>query len=479
MITFQKPKFKLGVAPTRRDMWFNQHTTDNKNAIMNLMNKFSEKYDFELVTIEGLEFEDKTFTFGSRTIHVDADDFMTDYADAKLIATYFKEQEINALFVPFCNFGQEDAVARLAYELKLPTLLWGARDVAPEGLGMRPTDTQCGMFACSKVLLRYGVKFTYIENCHISDDVFEKDFEKFLSVARVVNSFNNLRIGQISVRPQQFLSVMVNEAELLEKFGIELVTISGTELVNVINGIIENEQDQIDELVADIEKTLDLSQLKDKKKTVAAIELGFMKIAKKYGCNALASDCWHVIRNAFGVAPCFIFGDLHDRGLPTACELDIHAAIVSVMATAATAYKEPAFVADLTLRHPQKDNVELLWHCGPFAKALKKEGVNGYVVEGGQGFYPLKHGDLTVLRFDGLNGDYSCFVGVGKSIEGPETNGNYVWLEVDDWVKWEKKFIYGPYIHHVVGLFGDYSEVFKEACRYIGINYDTPELPLF
>lgn len=479
MITFQKPKFKLGVAPTRRDMWFNQETTDNKNDIINLMNEYSEKYDFELVTIEHLEFENKSFRFGSKTIHVDADDFMTDYADAKLIAKYFKEQEINALFVPFCNFGQEEAVARLAYELKLPTLLWGSRDEASEGIGARPTDTQCGMFACSKVLSRYGVKFTYIENCRVKDKVFEQDFTMFLNAARIVNGFNNLRIGQISVRPQQFLSVMVNEGELLEKFGIELVTISGAEIVNVINEVIENDQDLIDELVIDIEKTLDLSRLKEKKRTVAAIELGFMKIAKKYDCNALATDCWHTIRNAFGIAPCFVLGDLHDRGLPTACELDIHAAIVSVMATAATAYKEPAFVADLTVRHPEKDNVELLWHCGPWAKSLKKEDFDGYVVEGGQGFYPLRNGEVTVLRFDGLNGDYSCFVGVGKSIEGPETNGNYVWLEVDDWVKWEKKFVYGPYIHHVVGIFGDYAESFREACRYIGIKYDTPDTPLF
>lgn len=479
MITFNKPKFKLGVAPTRRDSWRNEPTLQNQQNIMKKMHQFSDKYDFELIVADKLPFESKDLVFGTRKTKMEADDFMTDYTDARMIAKYFKEQEIDALFVPFCNFGQEEAVARLAYELKLPILLWGPRDEAPEGLLPRTTDSQCGMFACSKVMQRYGITFTYIENCRIEDSVFEKEFAQFLKVARVVDSFHNMRIGQISVRPQQFLSVMVNEGELLEKFGIELVAITGAQLVNTIKDVMEENQDEIDELVADIEKTLDLSRLKDKKRTVAAVELGIMKLAKKYNFNALACDCWHTVRNAFGVAPCFVFGDLHDRGLPCACELDIHAAITSVMATAATGYTQPSFVADLTIRHPENDNAELLWHCGPFAKALKKENFPGYVVETGQGYYPLKNGTLTVLRFDGIRGEYSCFVGTGKAIDGPETNGNYVWLEADDWIKWEKKFIYGPYIHHVVGVYGDHAEVFKEACRYIGIKYDTPDTPLF
>ena len=29
--------------------------------------------------------------------------------------------------------------------------------------------------------------------------------------------------------------------------------------------------------------------------------------------------------------------------------------------------------------------------------------------------------------------------------------------KVDDWSKWERKFVYGPYVHHVVGFFGDHQ----------------------
>lgn len=478
MLKFERARLRLGYAPTRRDMFRNPMYMENRKSIDEAVAHLARELDIELVTIDGLPFEDKTYGFGARTTHAPAENMMTDYRDALLIAEHFKAQKVDALFVPFCNFGQEEALARLAKELGKPTLVWGPRDPAPDGIGPRPTDSQCGIFAATKVLQRYGVTFTYIENCRVTDEAFEQGFKRFISTAQIVKSFKSARIAQISVRPQQFLSVMVNEGELLEKLGVEIVPISGAQLVNTIRRVMAEDAREIDELVADIEKTIDMSRLDDKR-TVAAIELGLMKIARQYDCTALACDCWHTIRDAFGVGVCFILGDLNDRGLPSACELDIHAAIASLMAVGATGNRAASFVADLTIRHPEDDNCELLWHCGPFAKQLKAPGAQGYIVKGGQGFYPLKTGKLTVLRFDGLNGRYSCFVGVGDSVEGPATNGNYVWLKVDDWVKWEKKFVYGPYIHHVVGVFGDYREEIMDACRYLGLHYDTPDSPLF
>lgn len=478
MLKFQKDKLRLGYAPTRRDMFRDPLYRENRKAIDEAVIKLAGELDVELVTIDDLPFESKSYGFGKRLVNAPADNIMTDYADALMIAEHFKAHKVDALFVPFCNFGQEEALAKLAKELEVPTLVWGPRDPAPNGTGPRPTDSQCGIFAATKVLQRYGVTFTYIENCHVNAPAFADGFRRFVSTAQIVKAFRHARIAQISVRPQQFLSVMVNEAELLEKFGIEIVPISGAQVVNTIKRVMAENGDEIDELVADIEKTLDMSKLDDKR-TVAAIELGLMKIAQQYKCTALACDCWHTIRDAFGVGVCFILGDLNDRGLPSACELDIHAAIASLMAVGATGNLAASFVADLTIRHPEDDNCELLWHCGPFAKQLKAPGAQGYIAKGGQGFYPLKTGPVTVLRFDGLRGKYNCFVGVGESVEGPATNGNYVWLKVDDWVKWEKKFVYGPYIHHVVGVFGDYSQEMLDACRYLGLYYDTPDMPLF
>ena len=127
----------------------------------------------------------------------------------------FKEKEVDALFVPFANYGQEEAVAKLAKELDVPLLIWGPRDgIASPTDTYRPTDSQCGIFAASKVLRRYGIKFTHIEICEINDVIFEEGFNTFIETARIVSAFKKRgRIAQISVRPQQFLDLMVNEAK--------------------------------------------------------------------------------------------------------------------------------------------------------------------------------------------------------------------------------------------------------------------------
>ena len=68
--------------------------------------------------------------------------------------------------------------------------------------------------------------------------------------------------------------------------------------------------------------------------------------------------------------PCLSNALLSDEGLPVVCETDIHGAITAVMTQALTFNTEPQFFADLTVRHPEDDNAELLWHCGNFPRSL-------------------------------------------------------------------------------------------------------------
>ena len=129
----------------------------------------------------------------------------------------------------------------------------------------------------------------------------------------------------------------------------------------------------------------------------------------------------------------------------------------------------PAFTRFLLDRLLTNDNAELLWHCGPFPPALSKEGV---CIKDCKGSYQLKDGHLTLVRFDADHGTYKLFVEEADTCDGPKTTGNYVWFETKDWGKWEDKLMYGPYIHHIAGVYGSYKEVFREACKYLGVEFD-------
>jgi len=185
------------------------------------------------------------------------------------------------------------------------------------------------------------------------------------------------------------------------------------------------------------------------------------------GFAAASTECWTGLNEIMGVLPCQLIGELTALGYPVACEGDVCGAVTSAMLHAADFNRTSSFFADLTIRHPSNDNAELLWHCGPFPRALMGDTKNPEIAAGGQGQWELMQGNITIGRFDSLNGEYSMFLGEGKACEGPKTTGTYVWMEVEDWIKWEKKIVEGPYIHHVTGIYGHYADVLGEACKYI------------
>lgn len=227
-------------------------------------------------------------------------------------------------------------------------------------------------------------------------------------------------------------------------------------------------------VVEDIKgKKIDYSAIGEENlKKIVALKLAMKKWVEEEGLSAVAIQCWMALPDEYGMAPCFANAMLTDEKIPVICETDIHGAITSVMLQAANRYKEPIFFSDLTIRHPEKNNSELLWHCGNFPYSLKAKDSPASVRWHGEVFpgvahWRLKKGEITVARFDGDNGSYSLLMGHAHSVEGPDTSGTYLWIEVNDWPLWEEKFIRGPYIHHVAGIYGKFAPVLYEACRYI------------
>lgn len=454
-----KRKIKIGMAPVRRAAWlhkpFNQ---PEARKYKELIEEFVLKYDAEIVNLDFLNDEGILF----------------DAKDADIVAKKFIEKGVDGLFVPHCNFGSEEAVARLCKLVGKPVLLWGPKDyINPEDL-YRYRDSQCGLFATSKVLGMYDVPFSYIENCDIDDPIFDEGYRKFLAVVSTVKAFRSMRIGQISTRPAAFLSVKCNEMELLEKFGIEIVPITMSDLKRMFDETVKNRNSEITEMIAAMKGTFKLNNVGDEHLLqIAALKLTVETWALNERLSAVATQCWGPMIDTIGIAPCFALGDVCDDGLPFICEADLHGAVTAVLAMAASRYTTPVFLADITIRHPENKNAELLWHCGVFAKSLAKD-PNDLQISchynrlcPAVGEWELKSGEINVVRFDGAKGNYSLLLGNAKSTDGPKTVGAYLWIEVDDWSRWEQKLIYGPYIHHCIGIYANVAPVLKEACRYI------------
>jgi L-fucose isomerase-like protein len=450
-----KGKFTLGLAPTRRNVFSVEDSLKYKKLIEDKL----RSWNVEFVNLDSLNKEGLLFN----------------RLEAEKAARIFKEAEVDALFTPHVNFGTEDAVAKCARSVGKPLLLWGPRDEAPLPDGSRLRDTQCGLFATSKILRRYGVPFSYIVNSRVDSPVFERGFKTFVAAARAANGFLKARIGQISTRPEDFYTVIVNEGDLLERWGIETVPITMVDVEKRVLDMVKSDKRVKDEVAA-LKKRVQFKETSEEQiARIAALKLMLLEWVENQGLSAIAFQCWDALQLALSIVPCFVDSELTAMGIPVACETDIHGALTSILLQNASRGDSPTFFCDLTIRHPEQENGELLWHCGPFPHELAKDEKKAFVGrhfilpsgEPGTGNWEIRGGDITVARFDGVGSEYSLFMGHARGSSGPFTLGTYLWIEVDDWPKWEEKFIYGPYIHHVAGVHDHAAYALYEATRFI------------
>ena len=447
-------KIKLGFAPTRRSIFSAPDAIKYRGLTADRLKELGVDFvDITDINEEGLLYDDN---------------------DVDKIVEKFKKEKVDGVIFPHCNFGTEYVCARLAKKMDVPVLLWGPLDERPEPDGVRLRDTQCGLFATGKVLRRFQIPFTYLTNCRLNDPVFERGIKDFMAVCNVVKQFRNIRILQISTRPFDFWTTMCNEGELLEKFNIQLSPIPMTELIEEVKAVKGNEQTQ--KALEEIRKTMKVSIKENEVEMVAALSVAMENLIKKYGCKAAAIQCWNALQDEIGIMPCAANAILNEKGIPVVCETDIHGAITALMVEAATLDDTRSFFADWTIRHPDIENGELLQHCGPWPVSVAKETPDLT--------YPLafehpgsltaeaKHGEVTLCRFDGDNGEYSLLLGNAKGVEGPKCMGTYLWVEVENIKRLEAKIVEGPYIHHCVGIHQNVVPVLYEACKYIGVKPD-------
>ena len=326
-----KQKITLGIVPTKRAMLSLEVATAQKNefmaAIRAMKPEVYEFVDIDDICENGIAFKPQ---------------------DTAAVIAKFKEAKIDAMFVPFCDFGEEQVAAAIAGAFCVPTLVWGPRDTAPNTNEKRGRDTQCGMFAATKVMRRFGVTFSYITNCPTDSDKFRNGFMTFLRAAAVVKALNGLRIAKIGARPSSFMSVMTNEAALIKKFGMVTVPIAPHAIASLAQKIVDENGEDFKAYFADLTSRIDFSAMpEDKAKIVAGIKMATQQLMEQNGCTVGAMECWSAFNGLVGAPPCMTLGELADEGLPIACETDVNGAITLAVLRAASLYEKSLFFADL------------------------------------------------------------------------------------------------------------------------------------
>jgi L-fucose isomerase-like protein len=448
---------KLGLCPIGKFVFSNEDAVRYKTLLQEKLKTWGVDFvDLEGVLEDGLIKDQK---------HVDP------------AVTHFSKNNINALFIPHCNFGSEGAAAMIAHKLNVPTLLWGPRDDAPLADGRRLRDSLCGMLATSKVLGKLGVKFTYIENCGIDDDKLQQGVDTFLRAANIADVFRRgARIGFVGNRIDFFWTTIVNESELLEKFNVEVLPIDMVEFIRHAKSRVKENPSLYQKKVRDLRNEWiveGFDQNDEPLMHVFAVHDQLRSLAKDNALEGFAFQDFMSIIDETG-AYCCLSNSLISEDYALGCESDVHGAISDILIRRATLNSQPGYLADVTVRHPQDDNGVLLWHGGAAVSMrdpqVKPRLGHHWILPSplsGMTHFKLKEGPITVVRFDGDRGSYQLAIGQGQSIPGPYTQNNYVWMKVNNWPKWERQLMEGPFIHHVAMAYGHYGEALLEAVKYI------------
>ena len=461
---------KIGLVPMRRDVnnrpkgtfltWYSAEERGER-----FVKYIEEHYTSDKVTfVDSKGLGEKDLIYNSKS----ASD-MTDR---------MKAEKVDAVFIINCNFGNEEAAADIAKAIGKPVLLWAPLDDEYYVDGMRPTDSQCGLFGVSRQMQRFHIPFSHLPCCRVDSKEFDEGFESFVRVACMVKNFTGMRIGQVGTRPAPFFSVIWNEGELMEKFGIKIIPVNFAMIQQRMNAVLNEKPAEMGEIEEYIRKNYKMDDLTPQyTERMAAMTVMYKRLFAEFDLDAISAECWTATPVMFdGLAPCTVYGLLNDMGYLISCESDMHCLMTMVLLKCATLGEGKPLFGEFTVRHPQNKNAELLWHCGPFPLSQKAQSGTDSTARlvNQRSWFRGRDGEYTVARLDQESGDYMILPLAAKTTQGPQTHGTYIWAEFEDLQSIEDRLIDGPYIHHFVEIAGNRKKEIKEFCKYFpNLKYDS------
>ena len=392
-------------------------------------------------------------------------------------------ERIDGVIVTLPNFGEERAIAdtlRWA-DLHVPVLVQATPDDPTKMSIASRRDSFCGKMSACNNLRQYGIPYslTSLHTESLDSPEFARDLQWFTGVCRVVNGFNNLRVGAIGARPTAFNTVRYSE-KILESQGISIETLDLSEVIGRIERMKDSDEHAQAKLAA-IHKYVDASGV-----PAAAL----MKMAKLGAVvdqwmaatevAVSAVQCWTSIEENLGVVPCTIMSMMSDGLLSSACEVDICG--VLGMHALRLASQTPSALLDWNNNYGVDPNKAVCFHCSNlpkhFFRSVKMDfqqiiaGTVGKENTFGTCVGLIKPEKMSFARFstDDVAGKMRGYVGEGRFTDDAlNTFGGAGVVEIADMQKLLRFICANGFEHHVAAnLSSVASSVHEAATRYLG-----------
>jgi L-fucose isomerase-like protein len=219
------------------------------------------------------------------------------------------------------------------------------------------------------VFYQYGTKFTALKP-HVvapSSDQFKANVDHFDRVCRVVDGLRGLVVGAIGARTTAFKTVRIDEVAL-QRHGITMETLDLSHVFSRMDALKPKDeayQEKAQALKAYTSWNGVPEEAFDK---IVRLAVVLDAIIDEYRMDAIALRCWLEMQQQLGISACVVLGELNNRGVPAACEVDVGNAIA--MRALHLASGKPAACLDWNNNYGEDEDKCILFHCGPVPREL-------------------------------------------------------------------------------------------------------------
>jgi L-fucose isomerase-like protein len=407
-----------------------------------------------------------------------------DDGEAEKVIALFREKGIDGLIIGTVTFGDEVSALSVAAAFRdRPVLLFGTKEGPFTADGNRKSDSFCGTLSISSGLHRRQIPFLFGGIVFPEEADFQEKVADFIRVCAISRGFIGARIGLVGPRPERFETCIFSEDLLMRKFRQRVVPIDLPDIMSRARST--ESQPDVKKIVKGMKAQSDLSGVSaTKMNDIAGLEYALVQFAADKGLAAMGVQCWTAMQSVYGISPCYAMGRLTDRGIMTSCEVDIYGALTMLLQYLASLGETVPHFIDWTIKHQEKENVFLAWHCGNAPPSLACQDCKielkyhsilgpslGIDNSRGTAEFQLTPGAVTLSRLQEHDGKFKMLVAKGKVVPSQQKlRGSWSWVEVPDLDKLYSTLVKEGFTHHASLIHGDCSRAIIDACELLGIE---------
>ncbi len=387
------------------------------------------------------------------------------------------------------NFGDENGAAPALQEAGVPIFVQAYPDELDKMSPALRRDAFCGKISIMDVFQQYGIRFSVGKPHVVKPDSarFESNVDTFNRICRIVSGLNGMVVGQIGSRTTPFKTVRIDELAL-QKHGITVETFDLSDVFARMRALSPS-----DGAYQDKQKHLQGISTWDGVPDVALdnlVRLGLVLdgMIEEYGMHAISIRCWTELQEQFGISPCLITGDLMDRHIPAACEVDTGSAVA--MHILGLAAGSPTMILDWNNNYGEDDDKCILFHCGNAPSSMMSargkvsdHAILSTTIGAGRGYGcntgRIAPGEFTFCNLLTDSGRIKMYLGQGSFTDDEIPEDFFGVAGVAQIEKLQDVLMFMGNMghrHHVALASGHVQEAIREALeKYIGFDVALPQ----